>query len=138
GAMAVDEPLSDIEPAPRVEVPSPIWRPWRFAAGFAFGAAASTKWSGALALLGAGILSAVWEVTRRRRGGDPRPIWNSIRLELLGGVLAFLIVPIAVYLVSFTRYFVCQSWHPSVWCSMQRDAFNVHHSQLSYIDPTTH
>jgi len=43
-----------------------------------------------------------------------------------------------VYLVSYTRYFVYQSWHPSVWWSMQRDAFNFHHSQLSYIDPTTH
>src|SRR5207244_8933686 len=102
------------------------------AAGFAFGAGASTKWSGALALIGAGLLAAVWEITRRRRAGDPRPIWNSIRLELLGGVLAFLILPIVVYLVSYTRYFVYQSWHPSVFWSMQHEAWKFH-SSLHYI-----
>jgi dolichyl-phosphate-mannose-protein mannosyltransferase len=138
GAMAVDEPLSAVRHTASVDVPSPIWRPWRFAAGFAFGAAMSTKWSGALALLAGGLLAAAWEITRRRRAGDPHAIWNAVRLELLGGVLAFLIVPIAVYLVSYTRYFVYQSWHPSVWWSMQYHAWHFHSHELSYIDPTTH
>jgi dolichyl-phosphate-mannose-protein mannosyltransferase len=44
------------------------------------------------------------------------------------------LVPIVVYLVSYTRYFVYQSWHPSVWWSMQKAAESFH-STLKYISP---
>ena len=134
GAMAVDETAHAEPYRPQaVEVPSPIWRPWRFAAGFSLGCASATKWSGLSALAGAAVLALIWELSRRRRAGDPTPVWTTIRLELLGGVLAFLIVPIAVYLVSYTRYFVDQSWHPSVFLSMQHAAEQFH-SGLHYID----
>jgi dolichyl-phosphate-mannose-protein mannosyltransferase len=135
GAMAVDE-AAHAEPyePPAVDVPSPIWRPWRFACGFAMGCAVATKWSGLSALAGAAVLSLLWEVARRRRAGVPSPIWSTIRLELLGGVLAFLILPIAVYLVSYTRYFVFQSWHPSTFLSMQHAAAKFHNG-LHYINP---
>ncbi len=135
GAMAVDE-AAHAEPyePPAVDVPSPIWRPWRFACGFAMGCAVATKWSGLSALAGAAVLSLLWEVARRRRAGVPSPIWSTIRLELLGGVLAFLILPIAVYLVSYTRYFVFQSWHPSTFVSMQHAAAKFHNG-LHYINP---
>ena len=134
GAMAVDE-AAHAEPSepPAVEVPSPLWRPWRFAAGFSFGCAAATKWSGLTALGGAAVLALIWEVSRRRRADDPKPIWNTVRLELLGGVLAFLILPIFVYLVSYTRFFVDQSWHPSAFLSMQHAAEQFH-SGLHYIN----
>src|SRR5204863_8804208 len=82
GAMARSEatteeqerPGGDVGPEPvpappRRRVPSPLWRPWRFAAGAAFGAAMATKWSGAPALLGALFLMALWEVTRRSEPG---------------------------------------------------------------------
>ncbi len=40
---------------PRLKgVPAPVWRPWRFAAGAALGAACAVKWSGITALAGAG------------------------------------------------------------------------------------
>ena len=52
----------------RSTIPFPLWRPWRFAAGIALGAAFSVKWSGAMAILGALILSVAWETTRRHRG----------------------------------------------------------------------
>ena len=57
--------------------PSPILRPWRIAAGLAFGAAAATKWSGAPAFLGAIILTIAWERTRRKKLGSPRPSRTS-------------------------------------------------------------
>ena len=39
------------EPPSVAPVFSPLWRPWRFAAGAAFGAAAAVKWSGAMAIV---------------------------------------------------------------------------------------
>jgi dolichyl-phosphate-mannose--protein O-mannosyl transferase len=133
GAMAVEESAhaSPFE-QPAVQIPSPIWRPWRFAAGFAFGAACASKWSGTTALAGAAVLAAGWEITRRRRAGDERPIWSTVRLELLGTILAFVLLPVVVYLVSYTRFFVYQSWHPSVFLSMQHAAEQFH-SGLHYI-----
>ena len=44
---------------------SPLWRPWRYAAGFAFGAAVSVKWSGGLGMVAAIVISLMWETTRR-------------------------------------------------------------------------
>ncbi len=55
------------QPAPTA--PSPIWRPWRYAAGLAFGAGFASKWSAATAIFGAAVLSYAWEATRRRRVG---------------------------------------------------------------------
>ncbi len=53
-------------------VPSPLWRPWRYAAGIAFGAAVSVKWSGGLGMLTAIVVSLMWETSRRRRGDTTR------------------------------------------------------------------
>jgi dolichyl-phosphate-mannose--protein O-mannosyl transferase len=108
GAMAV-EVRAPSSPVTRARAPSPLWRPWRFAAGVALGAAAATKWSGAFALLGAGILALAWERTRRRRTGAGRPTWETIREESFGLILALGFVPIAVYLASYTDYFVHQA-----------------------------
>jgi dolichyl-phosphate-mannose-protein mannosyltransferase len=134
--MAVHEGLRPTRAALEGAVPSPLWRPWRFAAGFALGAACATKWSGGLALAGAALLALAWEINRRRAAGFPtgRAVWKTIQMELLGGILAFVIVPIAVYVMSYTRYFVFQSWHPGTWWEMQRAAFHFHHSELHYID----
>ena len=60
GAMTRSEPTTHAVPGPggekpeprpgpqvrpiRHRVPSPLWRPWRFGAGLAFGAAVATKW----------------------------------------------------------------------------------------------
>ena len=67
-----EETLSDLQrrSSPRVperRSPFPLWRPWRFAAGIALGCAFSVKWSGAMAIFAALILSFAWETTRRRR-----------------------------------------------------------------------
>jgi dolichyl-phosphate-mannose-protein mannosyltransferase len=79
--------------ASRLRVPSPLWRPWRFAAGFAFGAAMATKWSGAPALLGALFLMVAWEVARRSEPGAVKA-WEllvglTLGLALLADGFAF-------------------------------------------------
>jgi dolichyl-phosphate-mannose-protein mannosyltransferase len=132
GAMAVDESQPVPAPAPpEVHVPSPLWRPWRYAAGFAFGCAVATKWSAIPLLIAIIALAFFWEVGRRRRAGERHPLWRTFRMELLGVVLAFVVVPIAVYLISYTRYFVFQSWHS--WWSMQKASWDFH-SGLKYIN----
>lgn len=82
-----------------VRAPSPIWRPWRFAAGLAFGAALAVKWSAAFAILAAVVISLVWETTRRVGLGRGR--WSAFGRTLLresfGLAVAFLVLPLLVY-----------------------------------------
>jgi hypothetical protein len=98
GAMARSESTTHVPTEPkrhrlpampplRQRVPSPLWRPWRFAAGLAFGAAVATKWNGIPALLGALFLMAAWEVTRRRHTGDVS-LWEVSARVALALVLA--------------------------------------------------
>ena len=56
-------------PEGEAPVPSPLWRPWRYAAGIAFGAAVAVKWSGGLGIIAAIVISLVWETSRRHRSG---------------------------------------------------------------------
>jgi hypothetical protein len=78
-------------PPPRAKVPSPFWRPWRVAAGFAFGFAIAVKWSALAALLGGMLLTILWERTRRARAGDEGPFWPAAGLLALA-VLRFVSV----------------------------------------------
>ena len=104
---------------PPDSVPSPIIRPWRIAAGVAFGLAAATKWSGATALIGGIILVFAWECTRRRRAGLERPIWKALKWEGFGIFVFMVLIPAAVYFVSYTRWFLDHHWDLKAWASLQ-------------------
>jgi dolichyl-phosphate-mannose-protein mannosyltransferase len=99
---------------------SPVFRPWRFAAGVAFGAAVATKWSAVPALLGAIGLGLAWEVGRRKDARAERPVWEAIRDESFGLFLFLVIVPGAVYLASYTRYFVEEGFSLFKWFEVQQ------------------
>jgi dolichyl-phosphate-mannose-protein mannosyltransferase len=88
-------------------VPSPVIRPWRIAAGAAFGAAAAVKWSGAMAILAAFVLAYMWETTRRRRDGRTvgTAFGRAVTRESLGIVIAFILVPLAVYMATWLPWF---------------------------------
>jgi dolichyl-phosphate-mannose-protein mannosyltransferase len=118
--------------------PSPIWRPWRFAAGIAFGAAISTKWSGALALIAAGLLTVMWETTRRRSGGVTlrAAIGRTVLRETFGLVLAFLLLPAAIYLVVYLPWFHHFGWSLAAWRHDQAAIWNYHKS-LQWFDKDT-
>ena len=96
----------------RSRVPSPLWRPWRFAAGMALGAALASKWSGGLALLTAIVISLGWETTRRRRRdeGRARPFFSALARESFGLILAFVIVPLGVYLAAYLPWLHHFDW----------------------------
>ena len=79
--LTPDEP-----PSPR-EVPSPLWRPWRLAAGMAFGAGAAVKWSAATPLAFAVLLSLGWEMAGGGERDAPTPIREAIYQESFGIIL---------------------------------------------------
>ncbi|MEX0754643.1 MAG: phospholipid carrier-dependent glycosyltransferase [Actinomycetota bacterium] len=110
-----------LAPAFAGPVPSPLWRPWRFAAGIALGCAVATKWSGAFALLAAIVLSLLWERTRRFRAWADHPVRRAVVQEGFTIVLAFAIVPILVYVASYAGYFMEFGFSPSRWFTLQRE-----------------
>ncbi len=108
--------------------PSPILRPWRIAAGLAFGAATATKWSGATALLGAIVLALAWERTRRKELGLPSP-FRDVLVEESFGIFVFLVVlPLAVYVASYAKWFADHQGNLSDWWALQRTmaSYSIH------------
>jgi dolichyl-phosphate-mannose--protein O-mannosyl transferase len=114
----------------RSTIPFPLWRPWRFAAGIALGAAFSVKWSGAMAIVGALILSVAWETTRRHRGDASlgRALARAIRQESLGLFVAFVIAPIAVYMIVYLPWFNHFGWSLKDWWENQTAMLAYHRS----------
>ncbi len=143
------------ERAPSVQllsrrVPSPLWRPWRLAAGLAFGAGIATKWNGLPPLLGAIGLVFAWEWLRRRRGAVRAPLWATVRQEGLTIFVSLALLPLLVYIGSYSgriepspfpreRYVPGAGWHfslPQLW-ELQGEMAHFHET-LYAIDPTTH
>jgi dolichyl-phosphate-mannose-protein mannosyltransferase len=124
---------------PSMPVPSPVWRPWRFAAGLAFGAAVSVKWSGAMAILGALVLSYAWETTRRRAAGSPGHAFaRALGRETFGLVLAFVLVPVVVYFAAYAPWFHHFGWSLRDWWENQTAMFQYHRQlKTSALDPST-
>jgi dolichyl-phosphate-mannose-protein mannosyltransferase len=120
---------------------SPVWRPWRFAAGAALGAAASVKWSGAMALFAAIVITYLWEFSRRRRAGAtwPAAIGRAIARETFGVVLAFLLVPIGVYMLVWLPWLNHFDWSLTTWWHNQTATwdYHMHGLQWTATDPKT-
>jgi dolichyl-phosphate-mannose-protein mannosyltransferase len=109
--------------------PAPILRPWRLATGVAFGAAAATKWSGATALVAAILLTLAWERTRRAQVGLPHPFREAVRDEAFGIFLFLLVVPAAVYMASYAKWFADHHGLDLVrWWGLQQQmaSFSLH------------
>jgi dolichyl-phosphate-mannose-protein mannosyltransferase len=104
---------------PPDRAPSPILRPWRLAAGLAFGAGVATKWSGVTAMLGGIILAVAWERTRRARLGFDTPLREALRDEGLGLMVFFVLVPVGVYVASYARWFVDHDYSVIEWWRLQ-------------------
>jgi len=111
-------------------VPFPLWRPWRFAAGIALACAFSVKWSGAMAIFAALILSFAWETTRRRRQDVSlgRAFARAVRQESLGLFIAFVLLPIAVYFVVYLPWFHHFGWSLKDWWENQTAMLAYHKS----------
>lgn len=88
------------EREPGGQLPRPLQRPWRIAAGGAAGLAVASKWSGAFFIVMMLVLAVVWEWRARRERGEPRPALQVLRHEVAPLALWFVIFPLLVY--SFT------------------------------------
>ncbi|HEX6332404.1 MAG TPA: phospholipid carrier-dependent glycosyltransferase [Actinomycetota bacterium] len=130
------EPTPDPEPEPRRQVPAPLWRPWRFAAGAALGAGLATKWSALTAIGAAAVLAALWEVTRRRRVAVDRPVLAGVTAEGFGMILAFLAVPAVVYVATYVGWFAYFGWDLGRWARLQQEMWE-YHRDLGVVDEAT-
>ena len=115
--------------------PSPLFRPWRLAMGLALGCAIATKWSGVNAILAAGLLSLIWERTRRK-GRIRRPLWSAIQQESFGLVLFLVLVPIAVYVIAYARFWMQNGLDFGHFWNLQESMASFHF-HLQGIDPKT-
>jgi dolichyl-phosphate-mannose--protein O-mannosyl transferase len=91
---------SPAEASVAVKLPGLV-RPLRVLAGAAFGAAIAVKWSGGLALLAALLLAVGWERSHRRSIGKRRPLGRALVDQWPGLLLAFVMVPLLVYLAAW-------------------------------------
>jgi dolichyl-phosphate-mannose-protein mannosyltransferase len=139
-----NEPAEESQEAYLLELPpdrppAPIFRPWRLATGVAFGAAVATKWSGATALVAAVLLTLAWERTRRSEVGLPHAFREAVRDEAFGIFLFLLVVPAAVYMASYVKWFADHHGLDLVkWWDLQRDmaSFSLHlRSKHPYASP---
>jgi dolichyl-phosphate-mannose-protein mannosyltransferase len=120
---------------------------WLFVCGFAGGMAAATKWSGGLAIITAAfIMLAAWLIQRREareaaaelapgdedeaatraedaHDAEDAPAGAPVVGRVLSIFLALVIVPMAIYMLSYTQYFLSgHSW--ADWIELHRQAVN--------------
>ena len=103
------------------------FRPWRWGAGAALGAALATKWA-AVPLFGAVVvLTLLWDRRGRRDRGESR----AAALGSTG--IAFVLIPLLVYLVSYAGRFdgalLTAPWASGSWFA---DLFQRHTEMLDY------
>jgi len=130
------DPSPDLEqgaPGPPRRIPAPLWRPWRFACGAALGAGLATKWSALTAIAAVIVLSFAWDVVRRRRFEVRRSFWDAFASEGFGLVLAMLVVPAVVYVVSYTGWFLHFGFDLGEWARLQSSMVDWH-ANLQKID----
>ncbi|HEX3298921.1 MAG TPA: phospholipid carrier-dependent glycosyltransferase [Actinomycetota bacterium] len=140
-AAAAADPGNDNEPVPPPPpAPSPIWRPWRFAAGAALGAASAVKWSGVFALFAVVVLAYMWETTRRHHARSwLRAFGRAVSRESFGIVLALLLTPIAIYMITWLPWFHHFAWSWHDWVANMGATWDFHHNgiQWTQLDPKT-
>lgn len=128
-----------IEARPRgdgdAEVPSPLWRPYRFAAGLALGLGLASKWSAITAIGVVGLLALVAEFSRRRGAAEARWFTRTLLREGFGIVLALVAVPLLVYTATYLPWFA-QGGSLASWVDLH-DRMWGYHQSLRPTDATT-
>ena len=135
----VRTPRTPPEGDPRV--PSPLWRPWRYAAGIAFGAAVAVKWSGGLGMLAALVISLIWETSRRRRGdtSSRAAFARALFQESFALLVAFAIIPFVVYVAIYLPWLHHFGWNVGELVDQQIRIARYHLFDLreTALDPDT-
>jgi len=105
---AIENGLDPTNPS-RAGRPRTPWRQtipwWRLAAAVMTGCAMSVKWSALWYIFLFLFLIVIWEIGTRRSAGAPHPIRDTL-LDEAGWVIGFGVIICAVYLASWTGWFV--------------------------------
>jgi dolichyl-phosphate-mannose-protein mannosyltransferase len=90
-------------------------RPWRIAAGVLLGLACASKWSGVFYLVAFGAMTVMWDAGARRMAGAFRPWRAMLRRDAGPACLSLFPVALAVYLLSWTGWFVTDNGYFRHW-----------------------
>ena len=147
--------------APREWGPKVGFRPWRIGAALCIGAACATKWNGAYYIPALILLALLWDIGARRtaRTGESATrspdlwAWRNAAWRVLLPLLAvFLLVPAAVYIASWTGWFLSngtyaydhdlyvhsgQSWLSHDWAVLH-GWWHYNRSEIWHYDATLH
>jgi dolichyl-phosphate-mannose-protein mannosyltransferase len=91
-----------------------VWGPrlgvrwWRFGGGVLIGLALGVKWNGLYYIVAFGLLSVFFDVAARRAYGVPRPWLGTIVRDVVPALAALVLVPILVYLGSWSLWFASE------------------------------
>jgi dolichyl-phosphate-mannose--protein O-mannosyl transferase len=88
-------------PGPKVGL-----RPWRLLGAVMMGAALGTKWSAVYYVGALALVVLAWDVGARRAAGIPKPFRAVLRREVLPYVVVLGLLPLAVYVLTWTGWFV--------------------------------
>jgi len=92
-------------------------RPWRWIAILCLGLACASKWSGAWFALAFIVLSLFWDAGARRAIGVKRPYLGALALDAPMALLGTGIGVLAVYLASWTGWFVTETGWGRTWAA---------------------
>jgi dolichyl-phosphate-mannose-protein mannosyltransferase len=98
-------------------------RPWLLAAGVCVGAALATKWSALYYLPLFLALPFVWEAGARRTAGILAPWRATVRRSVLPLLGLLLVLPAALYVVSWTGWFVSDNGWDRHWATAQNETY---------------
>ena len=94
-------------------------RPLRWAAAFALGAAAATKWSGLWFIIAFGLMTVLWDVSARRIVGVRHPWRATLLRDALPAAAGWVAIIIVVYLASWTGWFLSDDGYARDWAASQ-------------------
>ena len=113
-----------------------VWRQripwWRVGAGVCIGLALASKWDAIWYLLGFTGLAIAWDVGARRAAGLPNGFSGTVRRHRWMPVW-FGLVPIAVYLVTWSGWFFTSTGYDRQWAAQNGTHIPVLSSLLSFV-----
>jgi dolichyl-phosphate-mannose--protein O-mannosyl transferase len=123
-------------------------RPWRWLAGLMIGCAFSVKWSALYPVVVMVVLTVVWEASARRTAGVRAPWRVTLRRTTAPLVGALLLLPVAVYLGSWTGWFLHDGGWDRHWADGRstswpmfpdalRSLWHYHYEMLHFHDTLT-
>ena len=109
-----------------------VWlRPWRLAAGVAFGLALATKWNSIFLLAVLGIVSVLWDVGARRLAGADWHGWLSLLVDGIPAFVRMVVVAALVYVSTWAGWLLTTGGYDRGW-----GASNPDHPWVKFIgDP---